>query len=128
MIVFNPVKDISLIFLLGIINSRLVSFWFMKTFDKLQRKIFPQFKVKELSNFPIFNIDFTNPAEVKQHDRMVTLVEHMLALHKRTPQTPFEQEQLQREIAATDAQIDQLVYELYGLTDEQIRIVEGEGN
>jgi hypothetical protein len=50
----------------------------------------------------------------------------MLDLHKRTPQTPFEQEQLEREIAATDAQIDRLVYELYGLTEEEIKIVEGE--
>jgi hypothetical protein len=30
----------------------------------------------------------------------------------------------QREIDATDRQIDQLVYQLYGLTDDEIRIVE----
>jgi hypothetical protein len=56
---------------------------------------------------------------------MVTLVERMLELHKRTPQTPHEKERLEREIASTDAQIDRLVYELYGLTEEEIRIVEG---
>jgi len=39
--------------------------------------------------------------------------------------TPHETEALQRQIAATDGQIDNLVYELYGLTDEEIRIVEG---
>jgi hypothetical protein len=32
---------------------------------------------------------------------------------------------IERQIAATDRQIDALVYELYGLTDEEIRIVEG---
>jgi len=32
---------------------------------------------------------------------------------------------IQREIEATDAQIDRLVYELYGLTEEEIRVVEG---
>jgi hypothetical protein len=31
---------------------------------------------------------------------------------------------IQRQIEATDRQIDQLVYELYGLTDEEIKIVE----
>jgi hypothetical protein len=31
-----------------------------------------------------------------------------------------------RQIVATDKQIDKLVYELYGLTEEEIRIVEGE--
>jgi hypothetical protein len=30
-----------------------------------------------------------------------------------------------RQIAATDKEIDQLVYELYGLTDDEVRIVEG---
>ncbi len=39
---------------------------------------------------------------------------------------PYEQELLQREIDATDAQIDRLVYDLYGLTEEEIKIVEGE--
>jgi hypothetical protein len=51
----------------------------------------------------------------------------MLKLHKDLPKakTPHEQESLQRTIAATDAQIDALVYELYGLTEEEVRIVEG---
>jgi hypothetical protein len=44
----------------------------------------------------------------------------------RASQTPYEQELLQREIDATDAQIDRLVYDLYGLTEEEIKIVEGE--
>ena len=32
---------------------------------------------------------------------------------------------IQRQIQATDEQIDRLVYELYGLTEEEIKIVEG---
>ena len=40
--------------------------------------------------------------------------------------TPHEQESLQRQIAATDKSIDALVYELYGLTEEETQIVEGE--
>lgn len=57
---------------------------------------------------------------------MVTLVERMLDLHKREPQTPQESERIAREISATDDAIDRLVYELYGLTEEEIRVVEGE--
>jgi hypothetical protein len=41
-------------------------------------------------------------------------------------QTPHEQESLKRTIAATDRQIDRLVYQLYRLTDEEAGIVEGE--
>ena len=36
-----------------------------------------------------------------------------------------EKTALQRQIDATDRQIDQLVYELYGLTEEEIKVVEG---
>jgi predicted nucleic acid-binding Zn-ribbon protein len=49
-----------------------------------------------------------------------------LDLHKKLPtvKNPNDKPSLQREIDATDRQIDQLVYELYGLTDEEIKIVE----
>ena len=55
------------------------------------------------------------------------LVEQMLALHKQltTAKTPHDQTVLQGQLAATDRQIDRLVYELYGLTEEEIGIVEG---
>jgi len=47
-------------------------------------------------------------------------------LHKQSPRTshPSEKEHLRREIESTDREIDALVYELYGLTEEEIRIVE----
>ena len=38
--------------------------------------------------------------------------------------TPGERDGFQRQIDATDREIDQLVYELYGLTDDEIEIVE----
>lgn len=52
----------------------------------------------------------------------------MLELHKKlgAAKAPNEKTRLQREIDATDGQIDKLVYELYGLTEEEIKIVEGE--
>ena len=58
---------------------------------------------------------------------MVSLVECMLALHKQSAaaRLPDEKERLERQIAVTDRQIDALVYELYGLTGEEIKIVEG---
>ena len=48
-------------------------------------------------------------------------------LRKQLPKakTPHEQESLQRQITATDKQIDTLVYEFYGLTEDEVRIVEG---
>jgi hypothetical protein len=62
-----------------------------------------------------------------RHNKMDELVEGMLDLHKQLPEakTPHEQESLQRQIAVADNQIDALVYELYGLTEEEIEAVEG---
>jgi len=58
---------------------------------------------------------------------MVTLVTQMLDLNKKVQNTRLEPEktQLSRQIAATDGAIDTLVYELYGLTEEEIAVVEG---
>jgi hypothetical protein len=58
-------------------------------------------------------------------EKTVFLVERMLALHKQSPRTPQEKEFLQRDIASTDQAIDTFVYQLYGLTEEEIKIVEG---
>ena len=51
----------------------------------------------------------------------------MLDLHTQlaVAKKPNDKTRLEGEIEATDRQIDQLVYELYGLTEEEIKIVEG---
>jgi hypothetical protein len=60
-------------------------------------------------------------------DSIRQLVERMFSLHRQlaVAQTPAEKSVLQRQIEATDAQIDALVYALYGLTEAEIKIVEG---
>ena len=46
-------------------------------------------------------------------------------MHRENPCIPQEEEMVKREIESTDRAIDILVYELYGLTEEEIKIVEG---
>ena len=60
-------------------------------------------------------------------DIRIFLVELMLRLHKKLGGAKHsnENEMIQRRIDASDSEIDRLVYELYGLTDEEIKIVEG---
>jgi len=91
-----------------------------------RQKAFPQVKVSSLRSLPIRTIDFTNPTDQAAHDRMVELVETMLTLHKElaAAKTDHSRTLIQRQITATDQRIDRLVYELYGLTDEEVRIVE----
>ncbi|MEW6618275.1 MAG: TaqI-like C-terminal specificity domain-containing protein [bacterium] len=95
---------------LGILNSRLTSFWFIHKFGKMQRGTFPQFKVNELADFPLPK----NRAE--RSDEIAKLVSQILSLKKSDPQA---------DTRALEAEIDRLVYDLYGLTEEEIAIVEG---
>jgi len=58
---------------------------------------------------------------------MISLVEYMLELHKQltAAKSAHEKTTIQRQIDATDRQIDELVYELYGMGEEERRVVEG---
>lgn len=80
-----------------------------------------------MAKVPIRPIDITKPADVEKHDRIVTLVDRMLELvpRRRAEANPQTAAQLDAQIAATDRQIDRLVYDLCGLTDEEIALVEG---
>jgi hypothetical protein len=115
----------NLMYLIGLLNSRLWTFLFSKTSSEIRGGFF-RWKHQYMAPLPIRTIDFSDPADVARHDRMVSLVEQMLSLHKQLPQagTPHEKTALERRIEATDGQIDALVYELYGLTEEEIGIVE----
>ena len=68
-------------------------------------------------------------ADKRRHDRIVALVEDMLQLQKDLAATPPELDNqrsaLQKRITRVDEEIDQIVYELYGLTEEEIRMVKG---
>ena len=70
---------------------------------------------------------FNDAEDVARHDRMVSLVERVLALHKKlaAANTATAKTMLQRQIDASDRQIDRLMYKLYDLTEEEIGIVEG---
>ena len=80
-----------------------------------------------IEQLPIRPINFADATDVARHDRMVALVEAMLDLHRKLAAAVTDQEKTvhQRQIVATDRQIDRLVYELYGLTEAEIGIVEG---
>jgi hypothetical protein len=79
-----------------------------------------------LKNFPIYTPDFDKPDDKVRHDRMIKLVNEMLELHKHLSHAKTDQEKriITQEIESTDRQIDSLVYGLYGLTADEIAVVE----
>ncbi len=66
-------------------------------------------------------------ADKSRHDKLVMLVDKLLGLMPklRAATSDAEKATLQNAVTATDQQIDQLVYELYGLTEDEIKLVEG---
>ena len=120
-------KDLNLRFALGVLNSKLLNWFYQNVINPEQGEALAQVKRGHIAKLPIPPLDLSKRTNKTKHDKMVKLVERMLELHKKLGEAkvPTEKERLQREIGATDKQIDTLVYELYGLTDEEIRIVEG---
>ena len=114
-------------YLLGILNSRFLTYLYQNSEFGQKGRTMAQFRKGSLDLMPIPLLDKASVKADKQHDKMVTLVEQMLKLHKEKAGARLAQEKamLQQQIEMTDAQIDRLVYDLYGLTEEEIKIVEG---
>ena len=117
--------DASPLYVLGIINSGLLN-WYFHTLNPEIGEALAEVKKTNVARLPVRTIDFSNPDDVARHDRMVELVERMLSLHEKLAEAQIERERtvIQHQIDATDRQIDRLVYDLYDLTDEEIGIVE----
>ncbi|MFT3870926.1 MAG: N-6 DNA methylase [Nibricoccus sp.] len=109
--------------LLGIVNSKLLSWYFCQINLVARRDDFPKTIIKQTRELPFPSFDTQSR---KAHDQLVAHVERMLKLHEdlAAAKSPDAQTRLQREIAATDRAIDQLVYQLYDLTPEEIALVE----
>jgi type I restriction-modification system DNA methylase subunit len=105
----------NLLAVLGLFNSNFANWWFVKRYGLLM----------EVGGFKVGKLPLPKLWDKQQH-RMVELVDRMLELHERLAGARIERERTVtgHQISATDRQIDRLVYELYGLTDEEIRIVE----
>ena len=112
-------------YLLGLLNSRVMNHVYLSS-AREEGRTFAQVKTFRIKELPFRPINFSDPADEAQHDKVVTLVEQMLDLLKRKDAATDAtgQERLQRLIDSTDKQIDALVYELYGLTPEEIAVVE----
>jgi ribosomal protein L31E len=102
-------------------NSNLANWYFSRSFPSNNH-----IASNQLAQIPIRTINFSDPTEKTRHSKIVSLVEQMLALHsqKEDVKTDHEKNLIERQIEATDRQINALVYELYELTEEEIQIVE----
>ncbi|MFQ6084483.1 MAG: Eco57I restriction-modification methylase domain-containing protein, partial [Candidatus Aminicenantia bacterium] len=116
-------KKYNLKYILGLINAKVTSAYFHWLLGG-GLHVYPD----DVKNLPIRTIDFNNPKERAMHDKIVKLVDKMLDLNKKKNALPpsSERERIEREIKITDEKIDELVYELYGITEKERKTIEGE--
>ncbi|HAO22630.1 MAG TPA: restriction endonuclease subunit M [Desulfobacteraceae bacterium] len=124
-VLYDNNQNESLLYLMGLLNSKLLTFRF-KYIAKLKSNGIFEYFWNSVSKLPIRLINFDIPSDKILYDKMIVLVQQILALHKQLAQAKLPQAKttIQRQIDATDRQIDRLVYELYGLSEEEIKIVE----
>ena len=175
-IVEKPNTDVSLKYIVCLLNSSLMSYYFLKNTAKSVRKLFPKIILNDLRKFPIKKILLQEQQPfIKKADEMLSLnkgLQELSAKFQRNLQREFSLETLSKklqnwyelsfaeflkelakaklnltlsqkaewedyflqeqqkaisiksQIDQTDKEIDQMVYELYGLTEEEIKIVE----
>jgi hypothetical protein len=113
-------------YILGLLNSRLL-FWRLRQISNVFRGGWITCTKQYFGELPIRSIDFSKSADRARHDKMVLLVEQMLSAKRQLAGARSDKDQdfYENKCAALDRQIDALVYELYGLTAEEIKIVEG---
>ncbi|MBI5651838.1 MAG: Eco57I restriction-modification methylase domain-containing protein [Chloroflexi bacterium] len=118
--------EFSRAYILGLLNSRLLE-WFNRQTATQMRGGYYSYESRYIRNLPIRALNLADAAEKAQHDQMVARVSQMLELHtrRRAAQTAHDRDLVQRQIDATDAAIDDLVYALYGVTEEERKVVEG---
>ncbi|MEM6749648.1 MAG: DNA methyltransferase [Planctomycetota bacterium] len=130
-VLFDHDQSEALLYYLGLLNARALTFRF-RYIGKLKSGGILEYFWNSVSRLPIRRIDFSDPDDVARHDRMVALVQAMLDLNRQLhgdgetgALSPGPKRRaIEGQIASTDRQIDQLVYELYGLTEEEIAVVE----
>lgn len=117
-LVSNSKNKLSLKYIIGILNSNLMNYYHRNKYLDQTKELFQKILIENAKEFPIRDIDFKNKQDKSLHDKLIKLVDEMLKLNKAPEKNKIK-------IKAKDKEIDELVYKLYGLTEEEIGIVEG---
>ena len=121
------ISDLNSKFILAILNSKLISwFTYIFVFGKAIRTM--HFDNPATSRIPMPSVDLTKKSDKEVHDKLVKLVDSIIAINKKWvgENNPNTKEILERQVRALDGEIDRLVYGLYGLSDNEIRIIEND--
>ena len=122
---FIPGADLGL---LGLLNSRFAQFYFQQVCAGLEGQdgVYLRFFGQYLENFPVPLAEDLKLGRGEEVKSLCQLVESVIQANQSqtATQTAHERSAIDRHIAVIERKIDQLVYGLYGLTDDEVRVVE----
>ena len=112
-------QRINLKYLLGLLNSNLVAFW-LRHKGKMQGNNF------QVDKEPLLQIPLVKTDNQTLHNEIVKLVEQLLAAQPkaRAALSDSDKNFHERFIASLEQRINQAVYQIYGLTADEIALVE----
>lgn len=114
-------------YILGIINSKFIEYFWKINFTDF-KSTFPQVTIFSLGLIPIKSIDVNDKKQSNERNEIVKTVDLLLRLNTdlQTENDAKKKEQMQGMIAFSEQRINEIVYQLYELTPEEIKIVEGQ--
>jgi len=130
--VFNVIvkegKDIDLKYLLGLINSNLMNFYHGYKYLDMSKNLFQKILIQNCKKFPIKIINKKDKKELQLQSEIIKLVNQLLQniqdIKQQTVQS--KREQIIGRMTFAEQKIDELVYELYELSQEEIKIIENQ--
>jgi hypothetical protein len=119
-------SDYSLKFILALLNSKLFQFYYIKNFTN-KSSLTVNISKTFIDKLPLAIIDFNDKSSIKKHNNLVSLADKIMELKQK--ETIEKNQQLKtmisRQIEGVNKAIDTAVYELYNLTEDEIKVVEG---
>ena len=113
---YNHRENFEVKALLGILNSKLATYYHFNSAPKATKGAFPKILVEDIKNFPIPKISKNQQSTINNQQSTLTFkVEAVLKAKAKGADTS----QLEREI-------DDMVYRLYGLTYDEVKTIEPE--
>jgi len=121
-ILIKPESSMNIKFILALLNSSLMNFYHAYKYLDLSKNLFQKILIQNCKKLPILKDNF----DLEMVNKIIHLADQMIESSKQLHQakTESDKDYLQRKCSSIDKQIDQLVYQLYGLTEEEIKIVE----
>ena len=127
--VFNLVlklnTGVNIKFILALINSKLMNFYHANKYLDQSKNLFQKILIQNCKQFPIPIIDMIDQQQKAKHDKIVKQVENIETIQQslKTSKNQNQIEQLQNRLEAEENLLDQLVYELYSLTQIEFKVI-----